>query len=293
MPNEIEIRHHIDVRREAITRSYLDEWIRMIGEWSEPRTDGAVWLMYSANYLVHARNTRWAVDPVFLGNRIDGAAQPDAAQDLELLDFVLLTHSHADHIDPLLWARLRSGNCRWIVPEQMIDMFTERSGIDESRITAAIPGREIGLVDSVVTPFASPHDEILSSGMRSGVAETGYFVETPCGSYLFPGDVRTYDPALLPKFSSVTAVFAHVFLGRGVGVSGETPLLDPFAKFYTSFQPAKIILSHLYEYGRGPEDCWLEAHAGIAARAIDARVAETQGDDIEILIPDWYRETML
>lgn len=293
MSNEIEIRHHIDARREATTRSYLDEWNRMIGQWRESRSNAAVWLMYSANYLFNTCETRWAVDPVLLGNRVDGAAQPNAGRDLELLDFVLLTHAHADHIDPLLWVQLRSCDCRWIVPERMVDMFVERSGIDEKRITLAIPGRKVALFDSVVTPFKSLHNEILPSGKHSDVDETGYFVETPCGSYLFPGDVRTYDRALLPEFSFVTAVFAHVFLGRGVGVSGETPLLYPFVEFYTSFQPAKIILSHLYEYGRGPEDCWLEAHAGIAVRAIDARIAETKGDDIEIMIPDWYRETML
>ncbi len=48
------------------------------------------------------------------------------------------------------------------------------------------------------------------------------------------------------------------------------------------------MLSHLYELGRDPEDCWLASHALAVAKAFSAANSE-----VEILIPEWYEETIL
>jgi len=260
----------------------------MIRGWSAPRRDDAVWLMYSANYLFNTGGLKWAVDPVLLSNRVPEAPLLDASRDLSELDFVLLTHAHVDHVDVVLWAQLRESSCHWIVPEHMAEFFTDDAAMTDCDWSVAVPGRELAVAGARITPFAAPHYERRATGETSGVDSTGYCVETASGSYLLPGDIRTYDPACLRPFSDVCAVFAHVFLGRSAAVADEPPLLDAFVDFYLSCRPKKIVLSHLYELGRGPEDCWLDSHARTAANAFKA-----VDNDVEISIPEWYTETIL
>lgn len=107
-------------------------------------------------------------------------------------------------------------------------------------------------------------------------------------SYLFPGDIRTYDPSCLEPFADVSAVFAHVFLGRSAALISTPPLLEEFVDFYLSCHPKKVVLSRLYELGRDPEDCWLSSHAQAVAKAF--RAADS---NVEIVAPEWYEETVL
>ena len=123
------------------------------------------------------------------------------------------------------------------------------------------------VASATITPFAAPHYEHLSTGGINHVQETGYLVTTPGGSYLLPGDIRTYDTATLAPFADVTAIFAHVFLGRSAALAWNPPLLDAFVDFTLSCHPQKVLLTHLYEFGREPEDCWRTWHAKIAAES--------------------------
>ena len=154
--------------------------------------------------------------------------------------------------------------------------------------SVAVPGREIAVAGAGITPFAAPHYERRSTGETSQVDSTGYLVETAGGSYLLPGDIRTYDPACLRRFSDVSAVFGHVFLGRSAALAEEPPLLEAFVDFYLSCRPKRIVLAHLYELGREAEDCWLGSHARTVAKAFNAA-----DGGVEISIPEWYTETVL
>lgn len=289
IPDRITSQREISARREAVVSTYAESWIGMIRAWRVPRGDDAVWLMYAANYLFNTRGLKWAVDPVLLSNRVPEAHVPDAGQDLSDLDFVLLTHAHIDHADVGLWGQLRESCCHWIVPEHMVAFFTDRASMGGSRYSVAVPGRKITVEGACIIPFASPHYERSATGKTSGVDSTGYLVATDNGgSYLFPGDVRTYDSGCLELLAEVSAVFAHVFLGRSSALEPSPPLLAAFIDFFLSCRPEKIILSHLYELGREPEDCWLNSHARAVARAF------TEADsDVAVAIPEWYREMIL
>jgi len=260
----------------------------MICEWRAPRTTDAVWLTYSANYLFNTHGLKWAVDPVFLNNRVPEAQALDASRDMIDLEFVLLTHAHVDHVDVVLWSQVKESRCHWIVPEHMTDFFARETSLSDSDFTVAVPGRAIVVAGVSIMPFKAPHYERRAGREINHVDSTGYFVETSSGSYLLPGDIRTYDPECLQPFANVSAVFAHVFLGRSAAVACNPPLLDTFVDFYLSCRPKKIVLSHLYELGRETEDCWLTSHAKIVAKAFAA--ADNEAD---ILIPEWYKETIL
>ena len=260
----------------------------MIRGWSAPRTNHAVWLVYSANYLFNTRGLKWAVDPVLLSNRIPEVPVLDVTPDLADLDFVLLGHAHLDHRDVVLWSQMESSCCHWIVPEHMTDFFAHEVSVSDSAYSVAIPGKEIAVSGGSIVSFKAPHYEHLETGVTNHVDSTGYLVETGGASYLFPGDIRTYDPLCLKPFTDVSAVFAHIFLGRSSAVVCDPPLLKDFVDFYLSCHPKKIVLSHLYELGRDPEDCWLASHARAVAKAFNAADSE-----VKTVVPEWYEETIL
>ena len=260
----------------------------MIREWRAPRRNDAVWLTYSANYLFNTRGLKWAVDPALLSNRVPEAQMLDTSQDLKNLDFVLLTHAHADHVDVDLWPQLEESHCHWIVPEHMADFFSGEAPLSDSDYSVAVPGKEIAVAGARIIPFDAPHYERRAGDGVCGVPSTGYCVETAGKSYLLPGDIRTYDVACMKPFEGASAVFAHVFLGRAAAMNSDPPLLDAAVEFYLACRPEKIILSHLYEFGREPEDCWTISHAETLARVLTA-----VNKDINVLIPGWYEETIL
>jgi len=278
----------IAARRNETAYGYRESWKRMIKEWSAPRKDNAMWLMYHANYLFNTGGIKWAMDPVLLNNRVPEAPAMDVTIDLKDLSFILLSHSHEDHCDVALWKQLTKSNCHWIIPPHLVDFFTRNTAIDPSRYTVAVSGRKISISGIAITPFDSPHMEKHPDGRITGVPSTGYFVETGTSSFLFPVDIRTYDPACLSPFKNVSVVVAHVFLGRSAALLPDPPLFDAFIRFYLACNPKKIILSHLYEFGRNPEDCWIASHATTIAKAF------TSADKkIKTVIPDWYKETIL
>ncbi len=275
-------------KRQELVSAYPGRWSRMIREWSKPRTDDAVWLMYSANYLFNTHGLKWAVDPVLLSNRMPEVPLLDVTQDLADLDFVLLSHAHCDHTDVALWTQMERSRAHWIVPKHMADLFAHETSIGEEAYSVALPGKEIAVSGVRIVPFEAPHYERLESGETNHVDSMGYLVETAGASYLFPGDIRTYDPSCLEQFTDVSAVFAHVFLGRSAALVCDPPLLEEFVDFYLNCHPKKIVLSHLYELGRDPEDCWLSSHAQAVAEAFGAA-----DSNVEIVAPEWYEETVL
>jgi hypothetical protein len=88
-----------------------------------------------------------------------------------------------------------------------------------------------------------------------------YLIEFNHKRWLFPGDTRTYDASQLPSFGSVDGLFAHIWLGRGCALQDDSPLIDAFCQFYHDLKPQKIVLTHLREFGRDPDDYWDEEHA--------------------------------
>jgi hypothetical protein len=275
-------------KRQEYIVDYPGRWGRMIREWCAPRMDDAAWLTYSANYLFNTHGLKWAVDPVLLSNRIPEVPVLDVTHDLADLEFVLLSHAHSDHRDIALWSQLQNSRCHWIVPDHMTDFFAHEVSVSDSAYSVAIPGKDIAVSGVRIVPFEAPHYERLETGGTNHVDSTGYLVEVAGDSYLFPGDIRTYDPLCLKPFRDVSAVFAHVFLGRSSAVVCDPPLLEAFVDFYLSCHPKKIVLSHLSELGRDPENCWLSSHAQAVAKAF-----RTADSNVEIVTPEWYEETIL
>ena len=262
-------------RAEASAR-YPALWSNMIAEWNSPGPDDRAWLMYSANYLFCTGNVRWAMDPVRLIHRLPQAPDVNAAQDLEALSFVLLTHRHADHLDVSLIRALRHLPILWVIPEPVLMLIQNQ--VDLPRKYMIVP-RELEPVEIQgikITPFTGLHWEKLEhqgseniSSLR-GVPATGYLVEFRDKRWLFPGDTRTYDASQLPSFGPVDGLFAHLWLGRGCAMLDAPPLLDPFCRFFADLGPRRIILTHLMEFGRMANDYWDLEHAQLVLSCFQA-----------------------
>lgn len=250
----------IDQRREQIRDCYPALWSRMIAEWNAPGPEDRAWLMYAANYLLRTNNVRWAIDPLTLNWMRKSAPGVNSARDLSGLSFVLLTHSHKDHLDTDLLSEIRHLPIRWIVPEFLLPLVIEKSALPRENILVASPLEPIEISRIRILPFDGLHWESGPDGTRQGVPALGYLIECNGKRWLFLGDTRSYDSAQLPEFGKVDVVFAHIWLGRGCALMEEPPLLNAFCRFCLDLKPQRIMLTHLHEFGRDAYDYWDERH---------------------------------
>jgi L-ascorbate metabolism protein UlaG (beta-lactamase superfamily) len=253
----------INQRRDEIITRYPSLWDKLIAAWNSSGSDDRAWLMYSANYLFRTHGVRWAIDPLELKSRVPKAPAMEVARDLKNLDFVLLTHSHRDHLDLGLLNSLRKLPIRWVVPKAILPLIREQARIPNGQILVPEPLQTISLHDLRITPFEGSHwqeDPDRPDGRR-GVPSMGYLVEQGSKRWLFPGDTRTYDPANLPSFGSMDVLFAHLWQGKGAALQSHPFLLEPFCHFCIALQPRRIILTHLEEWGRQAFDFWDKGHA--------------------------------
>jgi L-ascorbate metabolism protein UlaG (beta-lactamase superfamily) len=249
-------------RKEAVAL-YPELWSKMVAEWNSPGSEDRAWLLYSANYLFRTGGVRWAIDPMTLKKRVPEAAAVDVAGDLGRLSFVLLTHRHQDHLDVDLLRALGPLPIQWVVPEFLLTQVLAQVEIPVQRILVPRPSEPIELSGVRILPFNGLHLEWKVdpetgdvSGIPRGVPAFGYWIEFGGKRWLFPGDTRTYAVDRLPQFEPVEGVFAHLWLGREAGLLPDPPLLSEFCRFCVALRPARVVVTHLEEFGRRAADYW-------------------------------------
>lgn len=236
--------------------------------------EDAFFLMGPANYIFQTGGVKWAVDPAFTVPRDRSSVkciEPDAV--MNSLDFILLTHRHADHFDPELMKSYPE--LLWIVPDHMEE---EIRGYGEFNLLVVRPGDVIRRGKIVIHAFRSLHYD---AGTTVGVEETGYFVEANGQRIMLAGDVREYDAEKYPKFEGITHFFSHIWLGRRNALNwpcGE--YAAQMAEFILAFEPGRVYLAHLLEATRPLTDMWTHAHAGLVTDEIIARKP-----DAEVIVP--------
>jgi L-ascorbate metabolism protein UlaG (beta-lactamase superfamily) len=247
-------------RKELIDR-YPALWKKMIAEWNTPCKDDTAWLMYSANYLLRTGNIQWALDPLSLKWRVPGAPIVDLCRDLQNLSFVLLTHSHRDHLDFDLLSALRHLPVCWVVPEFLLPLISAEVELPAGQILIPHPLQLIELEGIHILPFEGQHLVSQPDGRVNGVPSMAYMIEYSGKRWLFPGDTRVYDSKRLPAFGPVDTLFAHLWLGRGSALEDPPQEMDAFCQFCADFHPERVILTHLEEMGRDADDFWDAEHA--------------------------------
>jgi hypothetical protein len=260
----------IDKRKQIAIADYPRQWSRMIEMWQGDSDEDCAFLTYSANYLFRTGGVRWAIDPLTLRRRVPDAARVNIAEDLSKLEFVILTHQHADHLDDALIHQLRKTPIRWVVPKPILPKVLQ-FGLLEKNIIILVDFEPISLGGVNITPFEGMHwqkilrDEIVEI---HGVPSTSYMVEFHGKRWLFPGDVRKYDIDALPGFGILDGVFAHLWLGKKCALMEPPPLLDPFCAFFASLKSKQIVITHLEELGRNALDYWDDSHYELVRSSI-------------------------
>jgi L-ascorbate metabolism protein UlaG (beta-lactamase superfamily) len=256
-------------RQEAVTAiknqiisSYPSLWSDMISQWQTNGSEDRCWLLYSANYLFRTQNIRWAIDPFTIYTRLGQTPPFDLPLDLQQLDFVLLTHSHADHLDQPLIHSLAHLPIRWVIPA-FLQPKLEGCGLDPRNIIVPKPLEPICLHGICITPFDGLHFHTTSDGVPRGVPAMGYHICCGNQSWLFPGDTRSHHPEKIPVFSPPDIVFAHLWLGKACADMLNPPKVEDFCRFFLALQPQRLVITHLHEIGRVLNEFWDCCHYDI------------------------------
>ena len=226
----------------------------MIEQWQAAESDAA-WLTYSANYLLHTAGVHWALDPLSLFSRLLLPNPMNFAKDLAPLDAVVLSHRHADHLDLELLSGLVDLPTLWIVPEFMLEEVQIIFRGKTPRMINPQPGVPIQIKDLILTPFEGLH---FRNG--NGVPEMGYLAEFSGRRWAFPGDTRIFPPQSLTKLGSLDGIFAHLWLGKKCALQQNPALLEEFCSFFIIPAPHQLVVTHLHELARKPEDFWDTSH---------------------------------
>lgn len=243
---------------------HADLWHRITGEWRASITGNQIWLTYSANYLCSSLGYKWALDPFAMSSRVANLTVPDYRSDLASLSMILLTHEHNDHLDLALINAMSDLDIIWVIPDYLQDKIAREVALPLGRVITPTPGEWITTGPLRVMPFESLH-------LRGnhGVPETGYLVQMKDQRWLFPGDIRKFDFPRLPSFGRVDAVVGHLWLGKGHAKDEHPPMLGDFCDFFTRFETERLIITHMYEYGRNETELWREEHYELVRSVIN------------------------
>lgn len=237
-------------QRNKAIEQYPMLWNRMISEWKSSQKD-TFWLTYSANYLLNTAGVKWAIDPFSLLTRVGGGEQPAFYDDLNALQLVVLTHSHSDHLDFNLIAAIKDLPIYWVIPEFLLAKIDAVVDLPPERINVSEPGSTLRIDNLTLTPFEGLHVH-----GEHGVPAMGYLAEFSNKRWLFPGDTRTYDFSKLPDFGELDGVVGHLWLGKAEALEKRPSKLESFCHFFAKFKTKQLVITHLFEYGREPNELW-------------------------------------
>ena len=230
-------------------------------------------LFGTSSYLFRCSGAAFLVDPCFRDPAWGEPLAGRIAADLEKLDGIILTHEHIDHCDPSFIRMAAGAKVRWYVPDFFSFKELHRLGLSPESIVPVRSDDRVTLGGCTLRFFESNHR---NEGWTSFVREYGFCLTCGEKNYIFPGDVRDYDPTFYPALPDADVLFAHLWLGKAQALSPPwEPKLTEFCRFILSFRPRAVTLAHLYEVAREPEELWSWQHAGAVADRLFALSPET------------------
>ncbi len=269
-------------QRAVAIEEYPKKWDQMVHEWSS-ELGNQLWLLYSANYLLNTAGVKWAIDPYSLFSRLGGGPQPDFANDLQDLQLIVITHAHSDHFDLNLLSSLSHLPIQWVVPKFMEERIKNAADLSGEKIIIPRPNIPLRIDKLTITPFEGLHGH-----GGNGVQSMGYLAEFYQKRWLFLGDTRTYDFSKLPDFGELTGVVGHLWLGKAEALESRPSKLDGFCDFFSHFKTKQLVITHLLEFGREPNELWNLNHFQLVLRHIqnikpDLRVTEAlMGERVDL-----------
>jgi len=257
-------------------REHFDDWFySALRCWDEKGPGTTFGLIHSTAYLFCTNGCRWAMDIAFRNAKFLAKTPAEAAKLLADMDFMLLSHRHADHFEISTLQQLAKTKTLLVVPD-FLEQQVVTLGFPRDRMILAHPGEKISIFGLDILPFASSH--FRPNG--NGVQEYGYYVTAPNSpSIVFPVDVRDFTKR--PELPPADYCFAHVWLeDEAADPDSWSPVIPAFCRYMLSFSAKNILLTHLYEDGRTDDKMWKREHA----EAIRQEIA-SQSPLTRVLIP--------
>lgn len=282
---------------EKIIRDRFSVWKRLIKDIDKTQEEGKTVVRFpnSSTYIFSTGKTRWLIDPSYSEN-VPGSELDSIAESLKDFAFCIVSHLHPDHCQFSLIRRMAAYPIRWIIPRCIESCFVNDSGVSADKIIV-LDRSESSVIENIeITMFGGYHNE---TG-RPDVPAGSFAIRQPSGKRLFfPVDVRDYKELPPENISSPDYVFAHLWLGRGVCMDSEFPMLDDFCRFFLGTNPRNIVVTHLYELSRGFEWAWTYRHADMVVKRLremnrEVNISIPRPGDMLVLENednrDYYRE---
>ena len=272
--------HSVGVLKDAVTqlaykeaawaafRDHFPERLSAAAKFIDSVSSGLA-LIGPASYLLRLGDKRFAIDPSACHLPGEESIRTQLFETLRHYDGVIATHNHYDHYDGKLLTMLAPH-----LPCYMADFMPDLPGIH--RIKA---GETLSLGEAGFTFFKSPH-----SRGESLVDELGFLVEFRGRRHLFPVDVRTYDPAVIPVEGPVDTLISHLWLGRVQALihGNQAEYIEDFIAFANSFSPKKTVIGHLCDPRRIIPDMWSPLHVARVAPFLTNPTPLQFGDTITL-----------
>lgn len=112
----------------------------------------AQWLGHSAFRLTTPNRTSILIDPFLSQN----PTTPDAHKKQEDVDYILLTHGHADHVGDTLDIAADTG-CTVVAPVELSQLLVGKHGLDEDQAIEFNKGGTVNFDDFSVTMVSANH----------------------------------------------------------------------------------------------------------------------------------------
>jgi len=205
------------------------------------------------------------------------ASSPKKARELfSSLDLMIISHGHPDHFEREVIEALSANDICFVIPDFLIDKAKEM-GLKEDKMIIARTGERISFKCLEILPFKGKHFRPISG---LGTEEYGYLITLEDStSLVFPVDVRDY--TLDDSLPCGDYCFCNVWLeDDSANEESWRGVIDDFSSFALSLSKKNIILTHLYENGRGDDKMWMRHHAEAIKEAVKEKSPETR-----VLIP--------
>jgi len=162
-----------------------------------------VWYLGQVGFLLKAADSYLALDP-YLSDYVDknccefvnwkrNYAPPIKPEDISFVDYVVCTHSHYDHTDPITISEIAKNNpnTKFIIPAPYASNVTEY-GVDIKNIIFAKAFEEIKLKDFTLIPIPAAHEE-LHTDASGDFCELGYIIKANGQTFFHAGDMCMYN----------------------------------------------------------------------------------------------------
>ena len=139
--------------------------------------DVLLWWLGQAGFLLRSADGALLIDPYLTSNGSRRFPPPFRPEDATLVDAVLVTHEHRDHLDlDVVQAFAEADSAaRWVVPAPIAGQLADL-GIPPRRIVPAQPGHRLELGRINVQPVAAHHGVTMADAYNAGEVISGGLV---------------------------------------------------------------------------------------------------------------------